>query len=478
MGLQRLLLVLLVISAGLSMRSSGQDAESDPPPAAAADAPDTVGQSVVIRVGRERTAFGRIELEDDNVIVIRNQLDQVESFSKSKIHQIVRLLSNAKGKKVVVVLRNGDVREGALVEDGFEYVLLDIEGIRAKLPRAAVAYTQLEPTIDERYAAYKATIEPGNEGRHMVLCRWLFEQRQYELCRDELTELLQGKQHPEALRLLALVNAQLRLVQSRSNNQNDGDNNNDAGSNEDKPDRDAALPDDIISTEDVRLMQVFEIDFKNPPRVEVTRDTVRQLILNHTANPLIPTSQAERNRLYRAGDLELVRLMFEVRARELYGEINVITEPKALAQFRRRVHNGWLLQNCATSRCHGGSDSGRFFLHRQRHKDERVAYTNLLILERLELNFQWPLINYDDPQMSLIIQHGLPRDVARLPHPDVAGWRPVFSRANRRMLDSTLDWIGSMMQPRPEYPVQYTPPVLKPVRAKTEKPDDEGRTGR
>ena len=129
-----------------------------------------------------------------------------------------------------------------------------------------------------------------------------------------------------------------------------------------------------------------------------------------------------------------------------------------------RVHNAWLINNCANSRCHGGPNAGRFFLHRKGFKDDRVRYTNLLILDRLELDPQWPLINYLAPTDSLVLQYAMSRDVARKPHPDVRGWRPVFTRGNRRLLEDAVAWIQSMMhEPRPEYPVDYDPPMINVI---------------
>jgi hypothetical protein len=180
----------------------------------------------------------------------------------------------------------------------------------------------------------------------------------------------------------------------------------------------------------------------------------------YAASGFIPRSETERRALFRAEPLEIVELLFKLRARELYPEIKVITEPWALNLYRRRVHNTWLLNNCATTRCHGGPGAGRFYLHRHRYKDERVRYTNLLILHRLELDPKWPLLNYDEPMMSLIIQYGLPRQQARNPHPDAKGWKPVFGPGGQRMLRDTLDWLDAMMKPRPWYPVDYEPPLL------------------
>jgi hypothetical protein len=111
--------------------------------------------------------------------------------------------------------------------------------------------------------------------------------------------------------------------------------------------------------------------------------------------------------------------------------------------------------------------------------DDRVRYTNLLILDRLKLDPEWPLINYDKPEDSLIIQYGLPRDLARKPHPLVDGWKRVFGPTTPKLMDGTVEWIKAMMQPRPEYPVKYEPPKLaksKPAGENTS--SDDARPGR
>jgi hypothetical protein len=166
--------------------------------------------------------------------------------------------------------------------------------------------------------------------------------------------------------------------------------------------------------------------------------------------------------------LDVVRLMFELKARELYKDIEVKSEPYSLNMFRLRVHDTWLINNCATSKCHGGPYAGAFFLHRRNYKDDRVRYTNLLILDRLELDPEWPLVNYDKPDDSLIIQYGLPREQARKPHPRVTGWEPAFSPSNKKLQEAAVEWIQSMMVPRPDYPVQFEPPRLPSNQSRPE----------
>jgi hypothetical protein len=294
--------------------------------------------------------------------------------------------------------------------------------------------------------------------RHFDLCRWLVEQDRYDLAERELLELLERHNLHDAKELLRLVQAQLELRRAaESSKQDDETEIESASSNEDE----SELRRDLISREDVNLIRVFEIDFRRPPRLAVSPETMRKLLENYSDHKAIPAEENRRERLFRADPVDIVKLMFEVQARELYGEIQVLSEPHSLNVFRRRVHNTWLIRNCATSRCHGGPDAGRFILHNRNYSDERVRYSNLLTLERLDLDPAWPLVNYAEPTDSLIIQYGLPRHLARKPHPEVPGWSPVFRRLDDPMIRHTVEWIQSMYRPRIDYPVEYEPPQPK-----------------
>ncbi|MEE9129768.1 MAG: hypothetical protein V3T84_07090 [Phycisphaerales bacterium] len=457
---------IAVIALALGGLLAGTASRATPgTPASPAAGPTEPGDRVIIRVDRHLELAGYVEDEDAELIVIRDPEDQVHSFVKSRIIRIIRLVDPKPGQRGTVVLRNGQTRQGILVEDTFEHVLLDLDGMRAKLLRETVDYVVLEPTFQQRYQQYKAGIAPNMHQQHLDLCRWLMQQRKYELAKKELVELLRNKPTPQAQRLLTIVHAQLALAKPTDRSTSNLGTDDPTAPTEDA-DRKAGpvlekdlLPTEILSRQDVNAIRVFEIDFHNPPHVVVSADTIRKLIEDYGTSKLIPIGQA-RTALFRADSLEIVHLMFQLRARELYGEIRVQTEPHSLNLFRRRVHDSWLMNNCATSRCHGGVHAGRFFLHGKAHKDERVRYTNLLILERLDLDPQWPLINYDEPTMSLIIQYALPRTLARKPHPDVPGWKPVFTRSNQRLLQDTIQWIEAMLQPRPDYPVRYEPPQL------------------
>lgn len=441
-------------------------------------------QRVILIVNRTQEVPGYLALEDEDVIAVRDLKGQVQSFARSRVMQIVRLVDPEPGQTGMVILRDGQVREGVIIEDAFEHVLLEIHGIRAKLKRDTVSHVILQPTFEQKYAEYKASLKPGMYDAHYGLCEWLFAQRRYELARQELLELLEKVEMPEARRLLRLVEAQMALKEKPQREETASEEPSSPASSESTDSSSESPPasDDsfgpILTKADVNIIRVYEIDFDHPPKITITPDTVRELIEKYGENKLVPASQTGRNAMFRAAadqPLEIVRLMFELRARDLYPQIQVNSEPHALNLFRQRVHDTWLMNNCATSRCHGGPDAGSFFLHRRNSKDERVRYTNFLILERLKLDPNWPLINYDRPEDSLIIQYGLSRDdpTCRKPHPRVPGWKHAFSPTNPRMKQDAIEWIRLMMQPRPQYPVEYQPPQRKPPKAEGQPEDSQ-----
>ncbi|MHC4811031.1 MAG: hypothetical protein ACYTEV_11805, partial [Planctomycetota bacterium] len=79
------------------------------------------------------------------------------------------------------------------------------------------------------------------------------------------------------------------------------------------------------------------------------------------------------------------------------------------------------------------------------------------VLERLSMPESPPLIDWEQPTDSRIIQYGLPRFRARYPHPPVEGFRAAFKDLDDRRVEQAVGWIRSMYQPRPTYPVDLDP---------------------
>jgi hypothetical protein len=148
--------------------------------------------------------------------------------------------------------------------------------------------------------------------------------------------------------------------------------------------------------------------------------------------------------------------------------------------FRDDVHRTWLINTCATTKCHGGEDAGRLWLYDRKTASDTAAYTNFLILDRFRLpgedgKLSVPLINYNEPASSPLLQLGLPREEATFKHPEITGstrakWRPAFRSTDDERFKQAVAWIKEMYAKRTNYPIDYTPPSPKGAGAGTPAP--------
>ncbi|MFO0829956.1 MAG: hypothetical protein U0572_17575 [Phycisphaerales bacterium] len=410
---------------------------------------------------------GVVRAEEDDYVVLETN-GKLKPFFRSRVLEVIELVDPEPGQPGVITMRDGTTYSGTIIADTFDYAEIEIQGIRQKLPRKDVHYVTLTLTPRQFYEKARKEIPHDHYTDRLRLAQYLYNKQMYAESREEVVSILESVELHEAKELLRAIDAQLALSatkpatlapekdEPRTPRDDEGDNERRSGPVTMKD----TLPSRLLSAEDVNLIRVYELDFRRQPKVIITSDLIREMLEKYSDSKLIPEDADERNALFRAEPMKIVRLLFDLKARDLYPQIQVTAEPYALNLFRQRVHNSWLIGNCATSRCHGGVDAGRFFLHNRNYKSAEVRYTNLLILDRLKLDGLPPLIDWDHPRDSLIIQYGLPRAESRHPHPEVEGWKPIFVPANKRMLEDFDEWVRAMYHPRPDYPVDYEPPDL------------------
>jgi hypothetical protein len=471
---------------------------------------------VWIFVDRWKEFGGWITSESDNEISVCDGTE-TRTFGKAQVQDIIRLIRPKPGQRGVVQLRDGSVVKGVIVRDDLVGVGFKVDTLNGRLPRSQVYRVVLQPDFEERYAAIKANTFPEQHGRRLSLAQWLIDEQRLDMALVELEALVRDSDSDAARDLLTSVRARIKLAETVAADKAREATGAKAGTGDhapvvatpgatpgatpsatpsgtpvaapdaapvalptavpavtEEPDgRDASkpattagppnpremLPSDLLSDEDVNLIRVYEIDAKDPPRIRVQPEGVRQLLLRYGSSSLIPAGTQERNELFGREGAEIAQLMFDLKARDLYRYIEVQEDPPSLARFRTRVHNSWMIPNCATSRCHGGVQAGKFFLYTGKAKDARIRYTNMITLLNFEVDGK-KVVDFDTPADSLLIQYAMPRSMARNPHPDVKGWKPVFSQGTPQLLQDTVEWIRGMYQPRPEYPIQYKAPKL------------------
>lgn len=461
-------ILAVVIVASTAAQSPTVPPSPAPAPEPAPPSAPAPPQRVHIYVDRTTEASGTVVSQDDESIVIERD-GKTTTYRKDAILDIIGLYEIPTPVAGVIYRRDGSGFRAEIIADDFDEVRYRIGKVPGAIARKDVYRIGLSRPFEERYKALRESVHPDDFVRRLALCDWLVSEKEYDEARTLLLALVADSKLPEAVALLKRVDAQLALLKSSAKRP--------SGSEDeippDLPDHHGRpLPTRVLTNDEVNLLRVYEIDFDRPPRVEVAAGDTKQLIEEFSANPLVPGDAQSRAALMQGSPLDVVRLAFGLKARDFYPKIKVVSEPWTLAEFRRKVHDGWLIPNCATSRCHGGPDAG-LFLFNTNTADARVRYTNLLTLLRFPAG-DVPLISFENPGQSLLIQHALPIDEASHPHPAVKGWRPVLgTKVHPQKLAETEGWIRSLYQPRPTYPIDYTPPDLRTPQPGTPADADE-----
>ncbi|MFG0258210.1 MAG: hypothetical protein ACF8GE_09945 [Phycisphaerales bacterium JB043] len=360
---------------------------------------------------------------------------------------------------VIVTLRTGERYHGAFVGSTETYITVRIGNVETRVNHSDIRSLVTERPPIERYAEMRALIDDEDVERLLILVDWLRTQELYEIAIQELEHVLEVEPgNGDAIRLLELTRQQKSLADSKQS-VDDGARPSSSRSRDVAP---ANRPESwlfpVLSEENANLIQVYEIDLDNPPKLLIERETIDALIESHAGIAGIPANDALADDFFKKSPSDILAIMFEARARELYNQVRVLDLPESLRNFRDNVNSTWLVNTCATTTCHGGLDSGDFLLFNRAANNKRSAITNFLILERFRTSEGESLLNYEFPENSLLLHYAMPLNRSARPHPQVRGFRPAFRSTKSRRYAQALDWLYSMHKPRPEYPIEFTPP--------------------
>lgn len=359
--------------------------------------------------------------------------------------------------EVIVYFRDGRRIEGRLVRQEPAEIVLLIAGIETPIDMADVLRVERIPMVEPHYRKLRAVIADDDVEQLLVLVSWLFDREAYHLALTEVEHVLEvdpGNEEAKRLRKLVEGQIRLRLEAAQAERHDDGS----------APPRRVRPEFPVLTQDQINLLKVYEVNLGDPPRMSVDRETVRELMEQYAGHELIPQTREGRAALERRPAAQILELMFRLKARDFYSRVEVKDEPEAFRRFRDDVHGAWLINSCAANDCHGGQQAGRLWLNNENRNAERTIYTNFLILERYRLADGTPLLNYEAPANSPLLQMALPREESLYPHPLVAtsrnaAWRPVIGSTDDTRFVQAVEWLNAMYRPRPEYPVNYTPPT-------------------
>lgn len=387
--------------------------------------------------------------------------------------------------QALLFLNDGRRFQGVLMERTPAHYVLRIAGIDTEFSSLDVDRIRFVRPAAERYVELRKAVPDDDVEQRVKLVGWLVDRGELELARRELDPILiQSPEYAVAKRLNVELTRLLELKQraiDESQADESVDGSPDAGDPPPTtPSRGAAVP--LLTPEQINLMKVFEVDLTKPPTLTIPREVMTRAFEAFATNPLVPPTKEARDALLRAPVTEQLDLLFRLRARELYPQVKVQGQPETMRSFAEDVHRPLILNACATSACHGGEEAGRLTFATRKGSSEAALYTNFYILDRYKTDAGQPLLNWDDPERSLLLQMALPREQALARHPAVIRgpgnldqWKPSIRGASDRRYQQVVAWMRSMYRPRPDYGIDYQPvrplePVKAPPAAKTGTP--------
>jgi len=152
-------------------------------------------------------------------------------------------------------------------------------------------------------------------------------------------------------------------------------------------------------------------------------------------------------------------LVMEPAAKDLQADIVIKSNPSFMTTFKTKI---WpmVAANCGGGGCHGSpAGAGRLKLYNLKSSDDAVFFTNFLILDSYESS-RGRLIDRNRPAQSLLLQFGLPEDVASARHP--VHQTPIYNNYQDLRYQAVDEWIRGLLNPHPVYELSYQVPGEKP----------------
>ena len=302
-----------------------------------------------------------------------------------------------------------------------------------------------EPAIESQYQRKLQSLAIDDIPGHLELARWCRDQEAYDLLLQECNYILsRDKDNKEAQLLLDLAKIKLQN-EAQPEDAQPGET----------PTRGEAGKPKVLTDKQVQILKRKEtkLDAREPARrlrVKIDDDALERFWNEFSAQrTLSRDARADFLKLHPGEKLKYILKEHrdELISPSIVEGITIENDPIIFEEYIRRV-SPIILNGCAASQCHGGKKGGDFTLYNERVMTENLHYTNFLIMQEYEKGDQ-KLINRDFPDQSLLIQYGLPAEVASFRHPtDIT---PLFPSARDRKLQTVQRWIRQLDVPAPDY---------------------------
>ena len=394
----------------------------------------------------------------------------------------------------VVKTLDGKTLEGD-IEEKPDQVLVTMHGIKTAVNRDNVdGQVQYFDNVEAQYQAKLAQLpKKPAAADHLALARWLFGVKAYDLALTEIAEAQRiDPNSAEAQTLEQTVLSQRRIEMNKApgtgtGTTTPGTGTRPSGTTGGAPTTTAAGPADkarYLTPDDINVIRQVEWrkDDTTVPRATVPVKVRKEYVDMKALNPGEFAKLSMPEQAY-------VILSDPQATQEMRQQIKITTDPQALAEYRRTIQPV-ILNNCATTACHGGHHAGQFFLFFNNPERDDVAYTNFYILQNYSQRLgekEYLMVDRSYPERSILSQFALAPEVAEVRHPKLEGqtYKPVAVSKQAPGYKTLIGWMKGLEAAGPTYGISYELPTSSPKKAappatppKTEAPKTEApKTG-
>jgi hypothetical protein len=370
----------------------------------------------------------------------------------------------AAGRPGVVKLKDGKVYDGT-VEEKTDSVMVTVRGIDTNIPRGQVESITYG-TFEERWNAEYAKLPKDDSKLHVAMGRQAFDERRYDLAEMALRDAMTiDPNNAEAAELLKLTLNQRKL-----------ERNNGGGAHTGSPTPPDTVKPPVEPGETTRIQPWKTLTPEEVNRIKQVEfspadEKLRINFKNDVIKKYLEANPNEEARTFAAfNKLPKPEQAFRIikHGGELAKDVEIAGDPAIFMSYRRDVLP-LVLQNCATSSCHGGSNeaSAKFGLISPA-ADQTTVYTDFYVLQTTKQKLEGAgdggmfapamayMINRNQPEKSLLLQYGLPANSAEMKHPQARGYTPLFQKGTADPKYAAVkNFIGSLNRLEPDYGIDF-----------------------
>lgn len=367
---------------------------------------------------------------------------------------------------IVTLLDGSTTFQGDVTEDDTHVYITNKGGIQTKLDKRNVKPVEYVANAEEQFSKTLSRLAPKDVEGRIKLARWAYDQRQYNDARTALDAALKiDPNNRAATDLLDTVQKQIRLEKGATpavGPARPGDPSPTVG---DAPPAEREEASKFLTPADVNVIRQLEWNQSDPNvRVRLKGD-VKKRFVDYKAldtrqfNAMTPVDQGWA--ILREGTPEMAK------------DVEIVSDPLALAEYRRAAVQPKILAGCASAGCHNSSGAGGFQLFTPAD-NEVVSYTNFFILQNYSKNIGgrvYSMIDRAAPDNSLLVQFGLPAELAEVDHPAVGSYRGIFKNRADPTYKAVTSWMGKTLNVVvPDYGINYKAPTSQPTAASATQP--------